>query len=519
MRVRTVAIECGVNRSVIGVFIPTTDGELMLVEYALLPRSEERAGAVWPELPAPLRGAARFAASPPPNLTLAKTIAVPAFARAKRARVVRFEAEQAIPRPMAEVVWSWRQIADAAGKVELAAMKLDDAEALSAAAEAGGVRLDAIVPRAAALAEALRFNYPELRGPVAIAEIEGATALLVLVGGGRSAVRLIGLPEYAPVVAGEMTATNGEGGNDPRLRRLAAEVRRLGETDATPGDGAGIGVLFVAGADAPDREECARALGRNGPKVERFDALRRVRLGKDASGAAALAQQFGAVVGTALAARGCGALNLLPPRRRQANAFRRNRVWWLAAAVTFAVTVWTAALGLRQAAGRAQAESAELRLKMEPWPAAQREAQECQRKLDACKRELAVIEGLERAQPSWAAWLGDAEQRLVHADGVWLESLRMAKGAGGGAAPGGLFGGTKYPNAGDGVARLRIEVTGCALDPGPDGRRGLDRVRGLLGDWAKADSVAAVEAERFDSSEAGLLRFGCMLVLKPEAGL
>ena len=521
MRMRIVAVDCGISRYVVGAFVPTADGELMLEECALLPRGEALAAAVWPELPATLRRASRYAVAPLANQTIAKTITVPRVSRAKRARIVRFEAERAIPRPLAEVAWDWTTPATDAGTVELAAMKLEVAEALAAAAEAGGTRLDAIVPRAMALALAVRHNYPETRGPIAVVEVEGSVALLVLTGGGRNVARLVGLPERAPVAAA--IAEKAGDGSEPELRliRLAAEVNRLCEGGAAAEEKPEPPVVLLAGPDAPEPEECRRVFGESGPRVETLDALRRVRLGKRASGAAVPAHDLGVAVGTALAARARNAPNLLPPARRRENAFRRSRVWWLAAGCALVALLAGTGFRMRREAARERAAAAAIAREMEPWRAAQREALERQRQLDACRRELGVLDGLECARTSWVRFLDDTQARLARAGGVWLDTLQLLPTSDAGATGGSgtLFGHAPATDASGRVVRLRLAITGCALDPGIDGRRGLERVRELLRDWATAETVAAVEAERFDAGEPGLLRFGCVLVLKPEAGL
>ena len=488
----------------------------MLEEYALLPRSAEPEGRDWPELPAPLRRRARFVVVPPANQTFTRCLVVPPLARAKRERLVRFEAEQAIPRPLAEVSWAWCPTAGQPNTVELAAMKLAAAEKLGAEAGADGVRLEAIVPRAAALERAVRYNYPESGGAVVLAEFAGSMVLLLAVGRGRSEARLVGLPE-ALVPAGAAPAAGERCLGETALRRLITEVRRMGGESV--GEGGGPQALLLAGAEVPPPDEVARALGDGGVLVDRFDALRRVRLGPKANGAGAVAPQLGVAVGAALKVRERRFLNLLPVARQRENAFRRSRKWILGMVGVLAVALGGTTVWLRQDVRRLRHESVVVARDLEPWRMAQREVLELQRQADAAEHELAVIAGLDRARTGWVCWLAAAQRAMEPLDGVWLERLQVVSSAdGGAAATGGLFG-HAAPATADGVARLRLAITGCALDPGDDGRRGLERVRGLFRAWTEAGIVETVEAERFDPNEAGLLRFGCVLVLKPEAAL
>ena len=515
MRKQVVAIDCGIGRCVVGAFIPTADGELMMAECAQISCD---GGLAWPDLPASLRRAARYAVAPAANLTIAKTVAVPRVASRKRAQIVRFEAEHAISRPLAEVVWDWNASSGDPAKVELAAMRLDIAETLAAAAGKAGQRLDAIVPRAAALALAVRHNYSDVDGPVVLAEIDGAMALLVLAERGCCVARLVGLPERMAVA---VVGTSGdEGANELRLRRLAAEVGRLSENPADAAEQPQPRILLLAGPDAPEPEELGGVLGDAGWETKRFDALRRVRQRSGAKAELA-AHELGVVVGTALALCGRRVPNLLPTARRRENVFRRRRAWWLAAVGVAVALLAGIAVWLRCEVVRAQIEAQTIMRQLEPWRAAQREGAELQRQLDVCRWELAVYDDLGRARTGWVRFLDDAQSRLARADGMWLETLQLLPVGAAGATGGGgtLFGHATSGQASGRVVRLRVAITGCALDPGLDGRRGLERVRELLHDWAGTDAVAAIEAERFDSAEPGVLRFGCVLVLKPEAGL
>ena len=488
----------------------------MLEEYALLPRKAEPESA-WPALPEKLVRSGRIAVTPAPNLTLAKFIEVPPAARAQRARVVRFEAEQAITRPLAEVVWDWAPVPGADNTVELVAMTAEKAAELCAAAGQAGVAPEAIVSRASALSRALCHNYPEFLETAVLAEVECSTALLVHAGRGRGAVRLAALPELPAAADGAVTgsAELAHGTESLRLRRLTAEMLRLADGDGARPSAAVV--LLLAGPDAPEPEAVERVLADpKGVRVERFDALRRVRVGKAAGGAVEIAHELAAVVGTALALRAPAAPNLLPPERRRELAFRRNRWKWLTAVGVAAVAAWGAVAWFSWDVRRRHEEAAAITRELEPWRAARREVQERQRQAELCQRELATLARMARERTSWARLLGAMEARVAAAGGVWLETIAPV-GTASGARPVGLFGSPVVAPAGESAGTLRLAVTGRALDSGADGRRGLERLRTLLRGWGELERVSAVEGERFDASEPGLLRFGCVLVLRPEA--
>jgi hypothetical protein len=516
MRTPIVALVCDPDRSAVGTFFRASDGALMLEEYAFLPAAASAEAALWSAVAQRVKGGATVVLAPPATATLTKFVTVPRLRRSQRERVVRFEAGQAIPRPLAETAWDWAPAGVDGNSIELAAMKFEAAESLCAEAERAGCRVETIVARVTALTRAARHNYPESAAPTVLVEVVGNTALIVRPDAKRPAVRLAGLPARTEVLA---RGTGGErDSGNLRLRRLAAEIKRL-TSDSESGGASGLPTtVLLAGTDVPEPEELAPHVGADGVKLERFNALCRVKLGSAVGDAAADASSLGALVGAALAASDESAPNILPKPRRRENAFRRNRVRWLTLVGATVFSLWGAVWAIHHAIGRKSAEVVELTREMQPWRAAQQTVAERQRQIDAGQRELAVLQGLERARTSWPRFFGDAQSRCERAGGVWLESVQLLS-ADANPATGGLFGRAAQLRPADGVMRQRLAITGCAQEVWGDGRRSLERVRGFLRDWAEADAVATVESERFDASAPGLLRFSCVLVLKPEAGL
>ncbi|MFT3831525.1 MAG: hypothetical protein QM691_17655 [Opitutaceae bacterium] len=501
------------DRSVVGTFHRTTDGALTLDEFAFLPDAADDAAQPWRALAERARRGARVVVVPAAAGTLTKFATVPRLRRAQRERVMRFEAAQAIPRPLAETAWAWAPL-DAHGTgVELAAMKLSAAEELCTEAERAGVQVEMIVSRATALLRVLRHAGPD--APTLLLQVDGDTALLVRSDGQLPVVRLTGVPPRTPVLAGGHCESTSDG---LRQRRLAAEVKRLVAGGETSGDRGVASTVWLTGAAAPEIAALEPLLADDGLKLEGFDPLRRVKLGPAAAGAPAEAAALATLVGAALALTERRAPNLLPAARRRENAFRRNRGRWLMLAGAVSCAVWAAGGIVHERLGRTRMEVAALDREMEPWRQAARVAGERQREIDACERELTVLQSLARARESWPRFLADTESRCTQAGGVWLETMQLVGGAGR-PVPAGLFGHGERARADDGVARPRLAISGCARETKGDVPRALDRVRRLLRDWPQAEAVAAVEAERFDASAPGLLRFSCVLVLEPEAGL
>lgn len=518
MRARTVAIDCGLSRCVVGVFGRTAAGRLCLERLASF---EMAAGGTvpWAEIACLADPRDDVAVMPPANRTLVKHVRVPALGKRQRARVIRFEAEQALPRLLAESTWGWTSAGGPEpGLIELAAMRREAAETLAADAERAGLRVESIMARASALSAALELCHPNTRRPLVLVECDGDIALLVRGGGAEPAVRVVGLPTAAPVPVGAAVAGRDDdrGAGGLRLRRLAVEVRGMlggpgpAETEAP--------LVLLAGLAPPDPESFARAVAEARLDVEFLAPLRNVDLGPGAENAEDLAGQLGGLVGLAQAAGAPSRANLLPAGRRRENGFRRRRARWIVAAVLATAAIWGAALLLRLGVAAGREERAALELGLEPWRRSQRQVAELRRRIDAGRNELAVLEGLERARTSWGSFLQATEKRLAEVGGIWLETVQLESPEMRTAGPA-WFGRVAAARPADGIVRPRLVVTGCAIDPGLDGRRALDRVRRLLQEWPEDGVVVAVGSERFETSGTGLLRFGCVLVLDPEARL
>ena len=419
MRPPNVADVCDPGRSVVGTFRPTADGVLTLEECETLPPGAADGVQPWRAIAERRPRGARVVVVAPAAGTLVKSLGVPRLRRAQRERVVRFEAAQAIPRPLAETAWDWAPVADDAGAVELSAMKLETAEALCAEAERGGVRVDAIVSQPTALLRAFRYNHPErcADSPVLL-QVDGELALLVRSTGGDIAVRLVGVP---PAEAAADSASEAGG---LRERRLVAELQRLVRGAGRAGESNSPTTVWISGTTPPDAAKLGKLPTAVPFEFARFDPHRRLKsraalpVASDAAGTLAL------LTGAALALVGPRAPNLLPEPRRREQAFRRRRVRRLAACATGLLLIWGAVAAFERATARAEAAAGQLTRELAPWREHQRAAAARRRELDACHRELAVLDKLSRAQPGWARFFNDAQHRCARVGAVWLETVQ-----------------------------------------------------------------------------------------------
>ncbi len=516
MRARSLALDCGARRSVIGAFDLTPDGDLVLVERAICAplgsgADPERMQAPHWALPGPV------VVAPPAHLALLKAVAAPAVAGDQRAQVIRFEAEQMVGGAWGEVVWAHAPAAAGPAEREVVAvMKLAGAEELCAGVERCGLAVDRIVPTGWALVHALRHNYPDRAGPAVVVWIDGSTALLVRVERADVAMRLVGLPnmvhsparELALPKAGAAATEAAEPPSVPWVDRVAVEIARLLGGEAAGGAGREEADIFLGGDDGADAAAVALLAVRAGLRVNSFDALRRVRLGPRAGGADTAAAQMGVVVGLALAARVDPGINLLPPGRQRENRFRSTRGRWLAGAAAVAALFMVLWFWLRQERLGRQREAEVVAARLVPQRVAEKAQREGEREVALLRQHLEALAAIRVARTGWVEWLVDLQERLGAVEDVWLDSLAVRPPV----VAGGAVGGTAEP-----AAALRVAMTGCVLRRA--GTEPLGRVRRLRESLLASRFVAAVEEEKFDDTQPGLLRFTCTVVMKPEATL
>lgn len=529
-------IDCGASRTALGVLGRGPKGTLRLrefacVEFAAEPgRDDEWLGHTRAALGA-LRTQTK-AVGPvtlvlPAHLVLTKGLRVPDVAVAKRERIIRFEAQQAIPYALTEVVWGHAVTGGGAELVGLlCAAKLEAVNELCGAAEAAGFALGGLVPAPVALGAGACVGWGEAAEPVLVVSIGARSTTLGLHESGRfhartlpfggqsvtlalvqsldcdfeeaEALKVAGREEAAAGLAAEAFATRLA----QELTRTVLHFRRQGGARppvrvALCGGGARLAGLTellarhvqvpVAGANPLAAVEISRAAA--------------------SAGAGARAGSLTELVGAgALRLRARGeVMNLLPSRWRRQSDRRRQRPWLAAAAALAVVAVGPAwwheramVLALEARVAAVAAESAPLRARVESDRA--RLAA-----LEAVRGEIAQLEGTLARRTAWRELLADLQERLGRVEDAWLERLQWEAGAASGAA--GAVGGGR-----------RLAVSGRILDrTNPLARVSPDiyrRVTALLASVAESPFIAAVEGERFDNRQPGILRFDFVIVPK-----
>jgi len=554
---RQFVVDAGAGHVAGAVFSSGPAGKLVLEEFALETRSSDPSlEPGWMESTARAlaavagrrkwRGPAALAV--PGHLTLTKFVKTPAVPPAKRRQVIQFEAAQAIPYPLEAVAWDHLIVPGDDRELELmfTAVKRDVMENLCATAATVGFPVKRAAASCLALYRAFGCNYPDVTGPVLVVDIGARSTNLVLAGpGGRFFARTFSLAGNALTAAvaeelkldfaraeelklhvlseppdlAENTAERSavQRAMGDFIGRLQLEIMRtVGNFSLRTGAEKPV-VMYLTGGGALIPGLGAALAKKFTVPVERYDPFRNVELSSSAraAGAASAAHVLANLVGLAVSTEMQTGTEdgLLPPVVRAARAFRRRQPWLLGAATLLALALLPPLGHFHRLAMAEEGRARELRAQLEPMRAtADRNAANL-RRIDALRKEASALRAVLDARTNWIRFLADLQDRLGKIEDVWLDQLSVVP-----PAPTARPGGAPDPAEATGVWRLRL--SGRLLAVGnPAVKVSADsyaRVKPLLAGFAGSPFIAAVEHERFDHAQPGLLRFDVTLAVNPQ---
>jgi type IV pilus assembly protein PilM len=530
--VRAAILECGASHLAFALLSRSGQQRPRCEQFAWQPlpsepgREEEWLDHVSNALPALLRSVKHrgpITVVLPGHLVLTKLIKTPRVDAAKREKIIRFEAQQNIPYALADVVWGHAVCGETALDLDvmLCAAKREPVEALCAAIERAGLVPRALVPPAPALDAAGRFGITP-NASVLLIDLGARSTTFVLQEPARYHARTLASGGHA--VTQQLTSSQDCEFADaealkisPRHRdlvrpateafatRLAQEITRSALHFRRQSGAANPSRVALTGGGARLEGVVEILHARLNVPVACFDALGQFEIDKQAAeaGIAERSLEVSALLGAgtvALAGKGEG-IDLLPLRLRSREASRRRAPWFAAAASVAALALLpplyhfrTLDAELLQKIGAVDAEIAPLR-ERESRNRANRE------KLGELHLQLTALRNVHDRRATWQALLADLQDRLGRVEDVWFDRLQLV------------------PASPDSGAPLRVSVSGRMLDKtnplanvSPDLYR---RVTVLLGSIVESPFVSAVENERFDNRQPGILQFDFVLVANP----
>ena len=552
---RVLALDLGASHAALGQFGVSATGRLMLQRFTSEPQDSDPAHeARWNEHTAQALGviAAREKLSGacalvvPGHLALTKFVKTPALDPAKRAQSLAFEASQHIPYPLAEVVWDHLVIADDGFDLEvmLAAAKFDALAGLCAAVDAAGFAPEHATPSGLALRAAFRYSYPDAPASALVINVGARSTTLLFLDGDRFYIRTFPMAgntvtvavgeelqiDFAAADALKISVLSGRSElNDASparaavqraasgfVGRLHLEVNRSIINHRRQTGAPQPAVVYVTGGGSLIAELPATLSERLKLPVERYDVLRGVEVSADAraAGAESLAPLLADLVGLAVPLVKPGAdVTLLPPAITAALAFRKRQPLYLAAAALAAVALLPPILYFHARAGRAAALVGQTEEQLRPLRSVEARNNQSLAQIEEAKKQITGLEGLVATKANWLDFLGDTQARLAKVGDVWLERIQIVQPPPvDPAAPPPVEGAATVP-----APALRLTLTGRLLDVANPvsnvSPESFDRVKKLIAGFTGSPFITAVENERFDNTQPGLLRFDFTLVV------
>ena len=526
---RTTVIDCGASRTTLGVF-STKGGRLRLDTYATeifaLQAGHENnwldnTRAALQSLRARVPATGPVVLVLPAHLVLTKLIKTPLIAPVQREKIIRFEAEQSIPYALADIVWDSIVVGERAIDVEvlLTAAKLDAVEPLCAAAQAAGFEPRLILPSPLAALASFRLAQPGQTVSSMVLNLGARSTTLLLVEARRFVVRTLSLggssitqqiaenqdcnAEEAEVIKlSERSASLNADAMETLATRLAQEITRSVLHFHRQSGVEKPARIYLTGGGARLAGLAERLAAKLKVPVDQFEALDSVEIAHGAGDAGEHALMLADLIGAAatqLLPRQ-PVLNLLPPRLRRHESLRRRKPWLMAAAVLAVTALILPLVHFRSVTAEAQRKTAAIKRELAPLRERDARNRANLQQLEELKQQVVQLHNLYDRRTGWLNLLANLQDCLVCVEDVWLEKLQVTPAATG--------------------ASVKLVVSGRMLDKtNPLSKvspETFNRVKALLASIVDLPFVAAIEGERFDNSQPGILKFDFVLVADPQ---
>jgi type IV pilus assembly protein PilM len=418
-------------------------------------------------------------------LVLLKHLKTPRVETAQRAKILRFEVEQNIPFPVSDVIWDFVVSGgnEAQENLLLAVAKREVIASLCAAAQGERFKVRMILSAGLALraaGERLRASSEERQ---LLLGVSGAAATLLQVDGLRFAAR-------------SWLLANGADSASSSARQLVQEARRALAYFQKEAELQAPTRVLLAGSAAQDAglaEQLRASLQLPVQTLEISPALEPAANGAgwpeaDLVGAAVLYLEPDQAT-----------VNLLPPALRRRAHLRQRRPWLVATGFLIIAALVPPWIHYHRLNATLRTELPAMEKLLAPLRAREASNRAGLEKLAALKKQMVQLQSVQDRRDAWLRLFADLQERLVTVEDVWLEKLQTVPAAN--SAP------------------LKLVVSGRMLDKAnplakvsPDN---FTRLKVLIADIVDSPFVASVESERFDNSQAGILRFDFVLVTDP----
>jgi type IV pilus assembly protein PilM len=444
----------------------------------------------------------------------------------------------------------------------LAAVKFDAMQGLCSAADAVGFTVERAMPASLALVNSFRYNYPDLLESVIVVNVGARTTNLLFLEGDRFYVRTLALAGNAvttsiseelkidfasaetlkvQVLSGtsDLPAASPSRAVVQRAAsafstRLQMEITRSAVNHRRQSGGGAPVALYLTGGGSLIEELPALLADRIKVPGERFQALKNVDVSADArvSGAENSAPVLADLVGLATrrVSSRAAELSQLPPELTAAIAFRKRQPRFIGAAGLLAAALVPPILYFHQVTTATLEQVSRVDGQLMPLRSIENRNGENSRQIDEASKQIRALRGAYETKANWINFLADLQERLVKIEDVWLDRIQVVRppmpepgAAQAEPPPADANAAAPAEPAAPKGPPLRLTLSGRLLDvSNPQSKvspESLQRVKQLLASFTGSQFVTAVENERFDTNQNGLLRFDFTLVINPKKTL
>lgn len=442
--------------------------------------------------------------------------APPVRGRRARQRIVRFEAEQLLPYPSGDYVWTEGAVEGGLGEaLWLASARREVVESVFSSADAAGIEVASIEAAPLLLARVLSAA-PGPAGPRALVLVDDHDNLdIVILDGAKSVLRSVAL--------GNLDSAPAPAGTDPCDRSMATIVGRVRQevirtvAHHRRNGGAPLARLQVAAPES-QRDNIVRQFSAESAASEVGSLNISDGFGADPSEARA------SVVLRTLAGRSGRSrpVTLVPRKTMRQARLRRAQPWLQATALLLAVALVMPLIDSYRRLDAARAHRARLDQAASRLRDFERRRQDEQERLDALRSRVQHLERLSVARGAWVRLLAELQGISDVREGFWIESLtpleperRSARTESGSR----LFGADSVMASELDVPNAEFEpmylLVACLLDPSAEAGddRVFRRARAWLERLESCPQVVALEHERFEPDPSGLLRVKVLVTL------
>lgn len=401
-----------------------------------------------------------------------KFVKLPPVDTSKVSQIIEYEAKQNVPFPLTEAAWD-RQILGntASGEVEvvLLAVKSAEVEKYFGICESGGLKLSVVDASLAALANAFRYNYPDLDGCSLLIDIGAKTSNVLVFEkskfyarsipvGSNAITQEFGAEVKIPFAEAEKIKTNGgfvslggayEEPDDPKLAavskvarnvftRLHLQVNQTIQFYRTQQGGSAPVRVFLCGGGSVLPYSTEFFQEKLNLPVEYFNPFRNVQIaaGVDVEALEKIAPTLGEVVGLGLRSivQCPMELNLMPKASLSRQEFNAKKPFLLAAAFAAAAGVFGFGAYFSKKADATSEVIAKVQDNLTPLETALTTLQAEQAKVTGLTNKTAQLAGWLQGRVAWpevamelkrvvAQAAATSEAKLARPVSLWIETL------------------------------------------------------------------------------------------------